>query len=69
MICIVLFLIIGKLRVFGHGEHVYRLIGRGYLRNEIEQIFMLGGLFVLLSEIRNLLTDARKNFERETEEN
>ena len=47
LICIVLFLIIGKLRVFGHGEHVYRLIGRGYLRNEIEQIFILGGLFVL----------------------
>lgn len=33
--------------MFGHGEHVYRLIGRGYLRNEIEQIFILGGLFVL----------------------
>ena len=29
----------------------------------------LGGLFVLLAEIRNLLADARKNFEREREEN
>ena len=33
--------------MFGHGEHVYRLIGRGYLRNEVEQIFILGGLFVM----------------------